>query len=67
MRSDSQLADTTDAVARAVLAVFIPLLREEEIAEAYREVAQRVRPVLARYAEKHDRMAKRLDPLGGGS
>jgi len=62
MASESVRHDHAWAGAKSVLAVFAPLLREEEEPEAFAEVYARLRALLECYDIQTDRMLRRMKP-----
>jgi hypothetical protein len=58
--SASLLHDEGWKLTASVIEVFAPLLREEEKAEAFREVYERVRRGLEKYEERASRRRRRL-------
>jgi len=60
MTSTALRHDHAWAIAAAVVEVFAPLIRDEEIMDAFREVYDRVRQGLEKYEERAERMRRRL-------
>lgn len=52
--------DATARMARAVLPIFAPLLRDEELVAAYREVRDALAPEVERLLSTYDRERSRL-------
>jgi hypothetical protein len=62
VRSESPQHDHAFATAAAVLALFAPLLREEEHRDAFREIYTRVKAGIERYETQADRTHRQLEP-----
>jgi hypothetical protein len=56
------VTDTAMELARAVLAIIAPCLREEEQREAFAEIYEAVKSALLKYEERAGRAHKRVNP-----
>jgi hypothetical protein len=55
--------DAAWAMTRAIVEIFCPLLRPEEVRDAFDEVYATVKAGLSAYEAQHDHVLKRLKPL----
>jgi hypothetical protein len=63
MAGDSLIHDVAWEMAKEIVRIFAPCLREEEQLEAFREVYELVKEGLKQFQEKESRRQHRLRPL----
>jgi hypothetical protein len=60
--SQSLMTDHAMAGAKAIVEIFRPCLRDEEVKEAFGMVYEALKATLISYEEKADRMCRRVKP-----